>query len=192
LNLELGYNNLVSQIAGGSSMSSAEQRTGGLSVTEAVRAKRAVRAYSAEPVSDEVVRAILNAGRRAQSSKNDQPWTFVVVADREQLRRLSTAGKFAAHMPSSAFTVVLVAPAGYDFDLGQAAAYMQLAAMEYGIGSCVTTLHDSQAAHAILGVPSELTCHWSITFGYPAEAPAPLKAGGRRPLEEIVHYERYS
>ena len=78
-------------------MTSAEQPESKLSVTEAVRAKRAVRAYSAEPVPEEVVRAILNAGRRAQSSKNDQPWIFVVVRQREQLQRLSTAGTYAAH-----------------------------------------------------------------------------------------------
>jgi nitroreductase len=173
-------------------MSNTERAAGGLSVAEAIRAKRAVRKYSPQPVPEEQVRAILNAGRRAQSSKNDQPWTFVAVTEREQLRRLSTAGKFAGHMAASSFTVVLVAPAGYEFDLGQAAAYMQLAAVEHGIGSCVTTLHDSEAAHAILGVPGELSCHWSITFGYPAEAPAPLKAGGRRPLEDVVRYERYS
>jgi nitroreductase len=173
-------------------MSSTEQREGKLSVTEAIRAKRAVRAYSAEPVPAEVIRAILNAGRRAQSSKNDVPWTFIVVTEREQLHRLSTAGTYTAHMPSSAFTVVLVAPEAYEFDLGQAAAYMQLAAVEQGIGSCVTTLQNSEAAHAILGVPDELSCRWSITFGYPAEAQAPPKAGGRRPLEELVRYERYS
>ena len=171
-------------------MSNAEQRTGGLSVTEAVRAKRAVRAYSAEPVPEELIRAILSAGRRAQSSKNDQPWTFVVVTEREQLQRLSTAGAYAAHMPASAFTVVLVAPAAYEFDLGQAAAYLQLAAVEHGIGSCVTTLQNDAASHAILGVPPELSCRWTITFGYPAEAQAPLKAGGRRPLEDMVRYER--
>ena len=173
-------------------MSNAEQHTGGLSVSEAIRAKRAVRAYKAEPVPGDLVRAIVSAGRRAQSSKNDQPWTFIVVADREQLQLLSTAGTYAAHMPSSAFTVVLVAPGAYEFDLGQAAAYMQLAAVERGIGSCVTTLQNSQAAHAILGVPAELSCRWTITFGYPAEAAAPLKAGGRRPLEDLVRYERYS
>src|SRR5262245_4471062 len=132
-------------------MGSETQATGGLSVTEAIRAKRAVRAYRPEPVGKELVRAILNAGRRAQSSKNDQPWTFVVVTDREQLQRLSTAGKYAAHISASAFTVVLVAPTGYEFDLGQAAAYMQLSAVEHGIGSCVTTLHRSDEAQAILG-----------------------------------------
>jgi nitroreductase len=163
-----------------------------MSVAEAIRAKRAVRAYRAEAVPDEVIEAVLNAGRRAQSSKNDQPWTFVVVREPEQLRRVSEAGKFAAHMPASAFTVVLVAAPGYEFDLGQAAANMQLAAVEHGVGSCVTTLHDSAAARQTLGVPADLDCRWAITFGYPAQAPAPLKAGGRRSLDEVVRYERYS
>ncbi len=173
-------------------MSNSEQITGGLSVTEAVRAKRAVRSYSEQPVPEALVRSILNAGRRAQSSKNDQPWTFIVVAEREQLQRLSSAGIYADHMPSSAFTVVLVAPAGYEFDLGQAAANMQLAGVEYGVGSCVTTLHHSEVARTILGVPPELDCRWSITFGYPAHPPVPLKAGGRRSLEDLVRYERYA
>ena len=134
-------------------MSNAEQRIGELSVTAAVRAKRAVCAYHAQPVPEELVRAILNAGRRAQCCKNTQPWTFIVVRQRAQLQRLSTAGKYA----DSAFKVVLVAPPGHDFDLGQAAGYMQLAGVEHGIGSCVTTLHHSEAAHELLGVPGELT-----------------------------------
>ena len=173
-------------------MSSSDPNTSGLSVAEAIRAKRAVRAYSAEPVPNDVIQAILGAGRRAQSSKNDQPWTFVVVTEREQLQRLSTAGSYTAHMPGSAFTVVLVAPAGYEFDLGQAAAYMQLAAVEHGVGSCVTTLQNDEAARAILGVPPELGCRMTITFGYPATPPAPLKPGGRRPLADMVRRERYS
>lgn len=173
-------------------MSSTEQQVGGLSVAAAIRAKRAVRAYRDEPVPEPVIRAILDAGRRAQSSKNDQPWTFLLVSEREQLQRLSAAGVYAAHMPASAFTVVLVAPAGYAFDLGQAAAYMQLAAVEHGVGSCITSLHNSALAHEVLGVPAELSCDISITFGYPAQPPAPLKAGGRRPLEDVVRRERYS
>lgn len=173
-------------------MSSNEPNHGTLSVADAIRAKRAVRNYRVEPVSDEIIEAILNAGRRAQSSKNDQPWTFVVVSSREQLQLLSTAGSYAAHMATSAFTIVLVAPPRYEFDLGQAAAYMQLAAIAHGVGSCVTVLHDHAAARRILGVPEDLTCNWTITFGYPAEAPRPLKAGGRRPLAEMVRRERYS
>jgi nitroreductase len=170
---------------------SSEQQSGAMSVAEAIRRKRAVRAYAAEPVPEETMMAILNAGRRAQSSKNTQPWTFILVTEREQLARLATAGTYAAHMPGSAFTVVLVGAAGSEFDLGQAAANMQLAATALGVGSCVTTLHDQQRAHEVLGVPDDQSCRWSITFGYPAEEPRPLKAGGRRPIEEVVRRERY-
>jgi nitroreductase len=173
-------------------MSQSESQANGLSVQAAIAAKRAVRRYSAEAVPQEIINSILNAGRRAQSSKNDQPWVFVVVQEREQLQRLATAGTYAAHMPASAFTVVLVAPERYEFDLGQAAANMQLAGVAHGVGSCVTVLHNQDAARAILGVPAELSCRWAITFGYPAEPPAPLKAGGRRALDEIVRAERYS
>jgi nitroreductase len=137
-----------------------------MSVAEAIRRKRAVRAYTPEPVPEETITAILDAGRRAQSSKNSQPWSFILVTEREQLQRLSSAGNFAAHMPSSAFTVVLVGPPGSEFD-------------------------NTEAAHAILGVPAELNCRWSITFGYSAEPPRPPRPGGRKPLDAIVHRERY-
>ena len=77
-----------------------------MSVAEAIRRKRAIRSYRPEPVPDEVIEAILRAGRRAQSSKNSQPWTFILVTDREQLQRVSnvpeghvgTAGKVRDHM----------------------------------------------------------------------------------------------
>jgi nitroreductase len=167
------------------------EQPGGMTVAAAIRRKRAVRAYTPEPVPEELMLAILNAGRRAQSAKNTQPWTFVLVTEREQLARLATAGTYAAHMPSSAFAVVLVAGSGTEFDLGQAAANMQLAATALGVGSCVTTLHDQTRAREVLGVPEDMQCRWSITFGYSAEPERPLRPGGRRSLEEIVRREHY-
>jgi nitroreductase len=168
-----------------------EQQPGEMGVFEAIRRKRAVRSYQAEPVPEEVMLAILNAGRRAQSSKNRQPWTFILVTGRQRLVDLAAAGSYAAHMPGAAFVVVLAGEPGYEFDLGQAAASMQLAATAHGVGSCVTTLHDEERARAVLGVPAGLTCRWSIVFGYPADAPTTLKAGGRRPFDEIVRREHY-
>ena len=85
---------------------SSEPQPGDMSVAEAIRRKRAVRSYTADAVPEDVMMSILNAGRRAQSSKNTQPWTFVLVTEREQLARLAAAGTYAAHMPGSAFTVV--------------------------------------------------------------------------------------
>lgn len=166
--------------------------SGDMGVLEAIRLKRAVRAYTADPVPEDVVTAILNAGRRAQSSRNSQPWMFVLISDSAQLARVASAGKYAAHMPGSACTVVLVGPEGSDFDLGQAAANMQLVATAFGVGSCVTTLHDQTLAREVLGIPDDLNCTWAITFGYSAEPERPLKHGGRRPLADVVRRERYS
>ncbi len=94
----------------------------------AIQTIRAVREFSVRPVPDDVIRQIVDAGRRSQSSKNSQPWQFVVVRQRETLARLAQCGTYASHVAAAAFAVVLVAPAGTGFDQGQATAYMMLAA----------------------------------------------------------------
>jgi nitroreductase len=53
-----------------------------MSVFELIRTKRAVRQFTDEPLPDEAVHSILNAGRRAQSSKNTQPWHFIAIRHR--------------------------------------------------------------------------------------------------------------
>src|SRR5690348_9613492 len=66
-------------------------------VAELIRTQRATRQYSQREVTEEDIRTILNAGRRAQSSRNLQRWYFIVVRDRERLRRLAEGGKYAEH-----------------------------------------------------------------------------------------------
>ena len=172
-------------------------------VEEAIRTKRAVRQFTDQPLPDEVVRAILNAGRRAQSSKNSQPWSFVVVRNRETLKKLSACGTYAGHLAGAAMGVLLAArgePPAPDaaerqgwimFDLGQTAAYMQLAAWELGVGSCIATIYEPEKARAILGIPAEMTCDVALSFGYPAAEQRPSQRRGRAPLEQIVHDERW-
>jgi nitroreductase len=164
----------------------------GVGVGEAIRTKRAVRRFSGRAVPEDVRTAILDAGRRSQSSKNDQPWTFILVAERDTLTALSTTGQYAGHLAGADFAIVLVSRPGYAFDLGQAAAYMQLAAWEHGVGSCIASFWEPDRAKAVLGVPAELSCDLAISFGYPAEPPRPSRAGGRRSLADIVRYERWS
>jgi nitroreductase len=174
-------------------------------VEDAIRTKRAVRQFTDQPLPDEVVRAILNAGRRAQSSKNTQPWSFVAVRDRETLKKLSETGTYAGHLAGAALGVVLVArqePATPDaaerqgwimFDLGQAAAYMQLAAWELGVGSCIATIYEPEKAKAILGAPEEMRCDVALSFGYPApsEQRATARPQGRVPYDKVVHNDRW-
>jgi len=170
-----------------------------MNVSEAIRTKRAIRQFTGQPVPDEAVRAILNAGRRAQSSKNTQPWHFVVVRDREKLRQLSECGTYAGHLAGAALAVVLLTPDPAQrwsimFDAGQSAAYMQLAAWELGLGSCLATIYEPEKAGAILSAPAEQHVNVALSFGYPAPGqvrPDVVKKGGRRPFDEVVHWEQW-
>ncbi len=165
-----------------------------MSVSELIRTKRAVRQFRNEPISEEAVRSILHAGRRAQSSKNTQPWHFIAIRDREMLRQLSQCGKYAGHLAGASFAVALIASAAEGFDLGQAAAYMQLAAWDLGIGSCIASMWEPEKAKAILGVPQDLHFDVAISCGYPLhsdERPSAPNAGGRKPFDEVVFWERW-
>jgi nitroreductase len=168
-------------------------------VDEAIRTKHATRKFADQPVPAEAVRRIVNAGRRAQSSKNTQPWHFVVVRGRETLQQLSTCGTYAGHLAGAALAVAFVSsePSAnwwVGFDLGQAAGYMQLAAWEMGLGSCIATFHQPERARPVLGLPAGLVSHFALSFGYPAPGerrPDVVRQGGRRPFDEVVHWERW-
>ncbi len=173
-----------------------------LGVWEAISTKRAVRAFADEPLAPEHLERILRAGRRSGSSKNLQRWEFIVCRDRAHLGELAKVGPWASHLAGAATGIALVtpvpaaadAPLSVMFDLGQAAAYMMLAAWELGIGSVPATVYEHDLARRLLGYPDDQHCEYILSFGYPANASdltAPNKPGRRRPLAEIVHDERW-
>jgi nitroreductase len=170
-----------------------------MNVSEAIRTKRAVRKFTDQPLPMEVIDAILNAGRRSQSSKNGQAWRFVAVTDKAILKALSECGEWAGHLAGAALAVAILTPEPGGkfqtmFDAGQAAAFMQLAAWELGIGSCPASIYDAEKARQILGFPSEWHLRIALSFGYPADettlSAAPQK-GGRKGLDELVHWEKW-
>jgi len=170
-----------------------------MNVTEAIRMKRAVRIFREEPLPDEAILKILNAGRRAQSSKNTQPWHFIAITDKGVLKSLSETGTFAAHLARAALGVAIVHPDPGEkfqimFDIGQAAAYMQLAAWEMEIGSCLASIYQPERARVILNFPDGFFLRIALSFGYPQEAEVlsryPQK-GGRKPLIDMVHWNKW-
>lgn len=163
---------------------------------DAIRARRNVRAFSERTISSEDLNRILEAGRRAPSSKNDQPWDFVVCTDRAQLDELSKVWRFGRHVAGSAATIALIAPVTDDararewiqYDLGQATMSMMLAAADLGVGSGHSAVDDQELASRVLGLPENRFCAALIALGYPADRPlAPIAKPNRRPLEDVVH-----
>ena len=157
----------------------------------AIRTKRSVRQFTGETVPEETIRQILNAGRHAQSSKNEQPWTFILVQDRTRLKALSECGTYAGHIAGAAFAVVLVDHHRWPFDMGQAASYMQLAAWDQGVSSCLAYFGATNKLKALLGIPEEVEAEMGISFGYSAEKPRAMKKSGRKSLEEVLKKEHW-
>ncbi len=169
-----------------------------MNVFEAIRTKRAVRQYQDKPLPDESVRAILNAGRLSQSAKNLQPWHFVAIQDRGTLKKLAEMGGFSPHLGEAALGIVILTSPPEErfqilFDAGQAAAYMQLAAWELGIGSCMVTSYNREGVRELLGFPDNIHVRVAIAFGYPDESnlSRPRNKGGRRPFDDVVHWEKW-
>jgi len=163
---------------------------------DAIRARRNVREFEDRPLSDDHLDRILEAGRRAPSSQNWQPWDFIAVTDREQLTELSKVWRGAGHIAGSAATIALILPESDDaqvrergrYDIGQATMQMMIAAADLGIGSGHSAVGDQPLARELLGFPEDRLAAYLIDFGYPTDRPLkPIKRPDRRPFDEVVH-----
>jgi nitroreductase len=170
-----------------------------MNVSEAILLKRAIRQFTDQPLPEPSIHAILNAGRRAQSSKNTQPWNFIAITDKTTLKGLSECGINASHLAGAALGVAIIHPDPGEkfqlmFDIGQAAGYMQLAAWELGIGTCLASIYEPEKARKWLGFPLDMDVRIAISFGYPQDADLLIRKpqkGGRRPLNEIIHWNKW-
>jgi nitroreductase len=165
---------------------------------EAIESRRNVRSFADRPIPAADLDRILEAGRRSPSSQNWQPWDFILVTDREQLRELAKVFSGAAHVAGSAATIVVIGPAADNefhraqLDLGQATMAMTLAATDLGIGSCHAGVVDVRLARDLLGFPADRDWALLISLGYPADRPlTPIKNPKRRPFSEVVHRGRW-
>ena len=164
---------------------------------DAIRARRNVRTYTDQALARGDLERVLEAGRRAPSASNSQPWDFVVVSDREQLQELANVWQGAWHVAASAATIALLAPrpenegAGQlvQYDLGQATANMMIAASDLGIGSAHAAVTDQELAQRLLVFPDDRYCAYLIALGVPADAPLePILKPDRRAFEDVVHW----
>ena len=150
---------------------------------DAIRARRNVREYTQEAVSEDDLNRIAEAGWRAPSAKNRQPWDFVIVTDRAQLRELATVWQGAGHIAAAAAAIAIVVPVPPEerrvvtdnYDVGQATMAMMIAATDLGIGTGHSSVGDQVKARAILGVPEDRLVAFllGVWFRRPSAHPDP-------------------
>ncbi|HSF05875.1 MAG TPA: nitroreductase family protein [Methylomirabilota bacterium] len=163
-----------------------------MDVFEAIRTLLAVRSYEERPVPDAVVRRVVEAGRLTGSGMNRQPWHFIVVRDRETLRRLgalASSGPYVAQAPLA----IVVATDKSRFavsDASRAIQSMLLAAWADGVGSNWVGFGGLEKVRALLDIPASLEVLAILPLGYPARAVGRGQKQ-RKPLREIAHLERY-
>lgn len=162
----------------------------------AVASRREVRTYAETSIPAEVEHRILDAGRLAGSSKNSQPWRFVVVesgALRERLAELV----YAPGNVRGARLVVAVVVGGKGpttFDAGRCAQNMLLVAWDQAVGGCPNGMPDRGAVAELLGLREGEQPAIVLTFGYPAKPRDPASRSpeewsakaGRKPLDDLV------
>lgn len=157
---------------------------------EAIRKRRSIRRYTNDAIPKEDLETIVDAGRLAATGSNQQPWDFVIVTDRAMIVQFKIAGAWIE--TASAVIVVVMDPVSRWWIEDGAAAIenMLLASTALGYGACWVegdALPREEQLKTLLGVPSAKRVMALIPIGVAAETPAPKK----RPLSQVLHWEKY-
>jgi nitroreductase len=161
----------------------------------AVASKRDWRSYADRPVPEDVQRRILDGGRVSGSSKNVQPWRFIVVESDEAKQRIGGLVYAAANIESCAFAVAIATEGGrYPVDVGRAMQNMFLTAWDEGVVSCPNGTKDPESAARELGLDVGWLPLNVPSFGYPKHALEPESKSAeewsaeanRKPLDELI------
>lgn len=161
-----------------------------MSLLDVIFRRRSIRRYRTEPIPDEVLRNILEAGRLAPSADNAQPWHFIVITESEMKEKLSR-GRWNSFIKDSAFTVVGCGYADNEWstvDVTIALQNMVLGAEAQEVGTCWIGDFEEKEVKELLGIPDNLKVIALVSFGYPAEKPSMVD---KKSLKQIVHYNKF-
>ncbi len=159
---------------------------------EAILTKRDTRDYEDRAIPDEVMRRILQAGRMAGSSRNEQPIRTIVVRTPEQKTALGACGRTTDHLVTCPLVIVIVRAEGSRaFDAGRAGQNMMIAAQAEGITSCPVGIQQDEPAREELGLPPDQIVAMALTFGYPTGGRAAGRGERRISTDSYTYWERW-
>ena len=157
---------------------------------EAIRKRRSVRDFTGEAIPREDLEKIVDAGRLAPSGYNNQPWDFVVITNRATIEKLKIAAQW---MDKAGAVIAVVLDSSARFWLEDGAAAIEnilIASTALGYGSCWLegyTLPREEEFKHLLHIPNEKRLLTLIPIGIPLDWPTKDK----KPLEEVIHWERF-
>ncbi len=147
-----------------------------------IMTRRSIRAYTDRPVSEESVTQLLRAAMAAPSAKNQQPWHFVVVRDRDLLEAIARSTPYSGMTRDAQLAVVVCAaaderdPGYWPQDCAAATENLLLAANTLGLGAVWLGFYPLpervEALRGLLGIPEDVVPFSVVPVGYPAEHPA--------------------
>ncbi len=171
------------------------------SALEPIRRVSQIRQYSSDPVPDDVVDQLLELARWTGSSKNGQPWRFVVVRDKERLKKIAALRPNINWLATAPLGIAIVLdganPMSEAYDEGRLTERLLTGANMLGYGGGVAWFGDpAQQADAkrTLGIPDDLTARQIVMIGRPTSVKDPRPSGpmrGRKPISELVSYDRW-
>jgi len=163
-----------------------------MEVFKVISERRSIRKYRREPIPDDSLERIMEAGRLAPSAANRQPWYFIVVKDEKVKNELVGACKGQKFVGEAGAVIAILGDPRisrwYRQDPFIAASFMTLEAHEEGLGVCWIGAFEEEKVKQILKVPKELSVIILLTIGFPDEKPP---ARPRKPREEVFFLNEY-
>jgi hypothetical protein len=174
-----------------------------MSALDPIRRVSQVRQFTDEPVADEVIDQLLELARWTGSAINQQPWEFIVIRDRDALRKIAglrAANSWVAAAPAAIAIVLDGAKPMFDgYDEGRVTERLMTGATMLGYGAGVAWFgspqHDAEAKR-FLGIPGSRIARQVVAIGRPKPKPRtgselPRMGGGRKALRELVSYDHF-
>lgn len=163
-----------------------------MDVFETVRTVLAVHAYQDKPIPADIIRKIVEFAWLTGSSRNGQPWHFIVVENQEMLKKmgaLARSGPYIAQAPLAIVVAMDQSPYAVS-DVSRAIQSMILTAWSAGVGSNWVGFQNLGEVKPLLGIPDKVDVMAVIPFGYPVKT---LGKGRKncKPLAEVAHREKY-
>ncbi len=168
---------------------------------ECIKTRRSIRKYKEDDIPQDIIDEIIDCGRHAPSGHNKQPWSFIIVRDRNKIEKLSKIHEWAPFVANAPVCIVLCCTRTKEdyksvmyMSVACAAQNMLLAAHALGLGSCWTHINDfdeksvEKKVREILNVPKSIDPICMLPIGYPDQS---RSAKHLKDIKDIVHFDKW-